>query len=84
VSLDEVSDLKDRVASVSERLARMEERQMTLISMIERSLSNFGDLSNRVTAIESLKTKMLLVAAGLGAIVSFAWDFFKSKLINGG
>lgn len=84
MSLDEVSDLKDRVASVSERLARMEERQMTLISMIERSLSNFGDLSNRVTAIEGLKTKMLLVAAGLGAIVSFAWDFFKSKLINGG
>ena len=84
MSLDEVADLKDRVASVSERLARMEERQMTLISMIERSLSNFGDLSNRVTAIESLKTKMLLVAGGLGAIISIAWDFVKSKLINGG
>ena len=83
MSLDEVADLKDRVASVSERLARMEERQMTLISMIERSLSNFGDLSNRVTAIESLKTKMLLVAGGLGAIISIAWDFVESKLING-
>jgi len=84
VSLDEVSDLKDRVATVSERLARMEERQMTLISMIERSLSNFGDLSNRVTAIEGLKTKMLLVAGGLGAIISVAWDFVKSRLTNGG
>jgi hypothetical protein len=84
VSLDEVSDLKDRVASVSERLARMEERQITLISMLERSLSNFGDLSNRVNAIEGLKTKMLLVAGGLGAIISIAWDFVKSKLINGG
>jgi hypothetical protein len=84
VSLDEVSDLKDRVASVSERLARMEERQITLISMLERSLSNFGDLSNRVNAIEGLKTKMLLVAGGLGAIISVAWDFVKSKLINGG
>ena len=84
MSLDEVSDLKDRVASVSERLARMEERQITLISMLERSLSNFGDLSNRVNAIEGLKTKMLLVAGGLGAIISVAWDFVKSKLINGG
>jgi len=84
VSLDEVSDLRDRVANVSERLARMEERQITLISMLERSLSNFGDLSNRVNAIEGLRTKMLLVAGGLGAIISIAWDFVKSKLINGG
>jgi hypothetical protein len=84
VSLDEVSDLRDRVANVSERLARMEERQITLISMLERSLSNFGDLSNRVNAIEGLKTNMLLVAGGLGAIISIAWDFVKSKLINGG
>jgi len=84
VSLDEVSDLRDRVANVSERLARMEERQITLISMLERSLSNFGDLSNRVNAIEGLKTKMLLVAGGLGAIISIAWDFVRSKLINGG
>ena len=84
MSLDEVSDLKDRVANVSERLARMEERQVTLYHMIERSLANFGDLSNRVGIMESLKTKMLLVAGAVGAIISIAWDFFKSKLINGG
>jgi len=84
VSLDEVADLKDRVATVSERLARMEERQINLHMMIERSLSNFGDLANRVNAIEGLKTKMLLVAGALGAIISVAWDFVKSKLINGG
>ena len=84
MSLDEVSELKDRVAGVSERLVRMEERQVTLYHMVERSLSNFGDLSNRVNSIEGLKTKMLLVAGGLGAIISIAWDFVKSKLINGG
>ena len=84
MSLDEVADLKDRVATVSERLARMEERQINLHMMIERSLSNFGDLANRVNAIEGLKTKMLLVAGALGAIISVAWDFVKSKLINGG
>ena len=61
MSLDEVADLKDRVASVSERLARMEERQVTLYHMAERSLSNFGDLSNRVNVVESLKIKTPLL-----------------------
>lgn len=84
MSLEEVADLKDRVASVSERLARMEERQVTLYHMVERSLASFGDLGNRVTAIESLKTKMLLVAGGIGAIISVAWDLLKSRFTNGG
>jgi hypothetical protein len=84
VSLEEIADLRDRLASQSERLARMEERQVTLYHMVERSLASFGDLSNKVNAIESLKTKMLLVAGVTGAIISMAWDFVKSKLINGG
>lgn len=84
MSLDEVADLKDRIASVSERIARMEERQVTLYHMVERSLASFGDLSNRVTTIEGLKTRLLLVAGALGAIVSFAWDFVKTRIINGG
>lgn len=84
MSLEEVADLRDRLASQSERLARMEERQVTLYHMVERSLSSFGDLSNRVTTIESLKTKMLLVAGGIGAIISVAWDLLKSRFTNGG
>lgn len=83
MSLDEVAELKDRVANVSERLARMEERQVTLYRMIETSLSSFGDLANRVTALEHFKTKMLLVAAGIGAIVSMAWDIIKSRFTTG-
>ena len=79
MSLEEVADLKDRVAMVSERLARMEERQLTLYGMVERSLASFGDLANRVTAIEHFKTKMLLVAGAVGAIVSMAWDAIKSR-----
>jgi hypothetical protein len=84
VSLDEVADLKDRLAVVSERLARMEERQVTLYRMVETSLSSFGDLTNRVTTLEHFKTKMLLVAAGVGAIVSVAWDAIRTRLTNGG
>jgi len=82
VSLDEVSDLKDRVASVSERLARMEERQMTLISMIERSLAFHGDVANRLGALETLKTKVLAVAGVVGLACSMAWDVLKNRLSN--
>ena len=82
MSLDEVSDLKDRVASVSERLARMEERQMTLISMIERSLAFHGDVANRLGALETLKTKVLAVAGVVGLACSMAWDVLKNRLSN--
>jgi hypothetical protein len=84
VSLDEIHDLREKFGTMSERLVRMEERQVTLIGMLERSLASFGDLSNRVNALEHLKTKVLLVAGAIGAIVSVAWDALRSRLINGG
>ena len=79
MSLDEVHDIREKLALNSERLAWIEERQLTLMGMLERSLSSFGDLANRVTALEHFKTKMLLVAASVGAIVSMAWDAIKSR-----
>jgi len=82
VSLDEVSDLRDRVANVSERLARMEERQMTLYSMIERSLAFHGDVVNRLGALETLKTKVLAVAGVVGLACSMAWDVLKNRFAN--
>ena len=83
MSNDEITDIRDRLALNSERLARIEERQLTLMGMLEKSLSSFGDLANRVTALEHLKTKVLLVAGGLGAIVSLAWDALKSRFSGG-
>ncbi len=83
MSLDEIHDIREKLALNSERLARIEERQLTLMGMLERSLSSFGDLANRVTALEHLKTKVLLVAGGLGAIVSLAWDALKSRFSGG-
>ena len=82
MSLDEVYDLKDRVASVSERLVRMEERQMTLYSMIERSLAFHGDVANRLSALETLKTKVLAVAGVVGLACSMAWDVLKNRFAN--
>ena len=82
MSLDEISDLKDRIATQSERLARMEERQMTLISMIERSLAFHGDVANRLGALEHLRTKVLAVAGLIGLVCSMAWDVLKNRLSN--
>ncbi len=79
MSLDEISDLKDRIATQSERLARMEERQMTLISMIERSLAFHGDVANRLGALEHLRTKILAVAGLIGLVCSMAWDVLKNR-----
>ena len=79
MSLDEVADLRDRVSNVSERLVRMEERQMTLYSMIERSLAFHGDTANRLSALETLKTKVLAVAGVVGLGCSMAWDVLKNR-----
>jgi hypothetical protein len=83
VSLDEVHDLRAKIVDVDRRLIRIEERQVTLYKMIETALASFGDLANRVTALEHLKTKMLLVAGAIGAIVSLAWDALKSRFSGG-
>jgi len=83
VSLDEVHDLRSKIEDVDRRLIRIEERQVTLYKMIETALASFGDLANRVTALEHLKTKMLLVAGAIGAIVSLAWDALKSRFSGG-
>ena len=83
MSLDEVHDLRAKIEDVDRRLIRIEERQVTLYKMIETALASFGDLANRVTALEHLKTKMLLVAGGVGAIISIAWDALKSRFSGG-
>ena len=82
MSLDEVADLRDRVANVSERLVRMEERQMTLYSMVERSLAFHGDVANRLGALETLKTKVLAVAGVVGLACSMAYDVLKNRFSN--
>ena len=80
MSADEVGDIRDKLASNGERLARIEERLGTLSGMVEKSLSSFGDLANRVTALEHLRTKLIVLASAIGAGVSFAWDFVKTRL----
>ena len=82
MSLDEAADLREKVQNVAIALVRMEERQMTLYSMIEKSLAFHGDVANRLGALEHLRTKVLAVAGLIGLAGSMAWDVLKNRLSN--
>ena len=71
-------------ADIKERLARMEERQVQLYTMVEQSLSNFADLSNRVTALEALKHKALGMIAVIGGLMTLTWELLKEILFRKG
>ena len=83
MSADEIIDIRDKLSSNGERLARIEERQLTLMGMLEKSLSSFGDLANRVTALEHLRTRLIVLAGLVGAGISLAWDFVRAKFTGG-
>ena len=61
------------------KLARMEERQVQLYALVERSLANYGDLANKVNALEHLRTKILALSGVIGLICSMAWDVIKNR-----
>ena len=71
-------------SEIRERLARMEERQVQLYNMVETSLSNFADLSNRVSSLEALKHKALGRIAIIGGLMTLAWELIKETLIRKG
>jgi len=73
---------EDQVWNMEVRLARMEERQLQLYSMVERSLAFHGDVANRLGALEHLRTKVLAVAGLIGLACSMAWDVLKNRLSN--
>jgi hypothetical protein len=73
---------EDQVWNMEVRLARMEERQVQLYAMVERSLAFHGDVANRLGALETLKTKVLAVAGVVGLACSMAWDVLKNRLSN--
>jgi hypothetical protein len=70
---------EEQVWSMEIRLARMEERQVQLYSMVERSLANYADIANKVNALEHLRTKILALSGVIGLICSMAWDVIKNR-----
>jgi len=73
---------EDQVWNMEVRLARMEERQVQLYAMVERSLAFHGDVANRLSAREHLRTKVLAVAGVVGLACSMAYDVLKSRFSN--
>jgi hypothetical protein len=73
---------EEQVWNMEVRLARMEERQVQLYAMVERSLAFHGDVANRLGALEHLRTKVLAVAGLIGLACSMAWDVLKSRISN--
>lgn len=72
------------ISDIRERLARIEERQLTIHNMFQTSLANHGDLANRVHALEKLKAHFYLAAAVLGTAVSLGWEIIKSVFVSKG
>jgi len=70
---------EEQVWGMEIRLARMEERQVQLYAMVERSLAFHGDVANRLGALETLETKVLAVAGVVGLACSMAWDVLKNR-----
>lgn len=78
----------DQVADLRERLARIEERQVGLISILERHTSEIaewsGRMNNKVDTLErdahTIKTKLWLVALVSGAVFSTIWELIKVRV----
>ena len=70
---------EEQVWGMEVRLARMEERQVQLYSMVERSLANYADIANKVNALEHLRTKLLAISGIIGLVCSMAWDVIKNR-----
>lgn len=88
MSADQVSELQERLSTVREAIARIEERQQNIISVLERHTSELAQWSNKInTKVDTLerdahtiKTKLWLVALVSGAIFSTIWELIKVRV----
>jgi len=80
----------DQVADLRERLARIEERQTNIISILERHTSELaqwtGKINSKVDTLEkessTIKTKLWLVALISGAVFSTIWELVKARFLG--
>lgn len=68
------------ILEVRERVLLMEERQRTIMTMLEQSLSRYADLHNRVSSLEVLKHKVWGMVAVIGFLFTIVWELIKSRL----
>jgi len=72
----------EQISDLRVTLARLEERQIQLFSMVETSLANYADVANRLSALEHLPTNVLAVAGLIGLACSMVYDVLKNRFSN--
>jgi hypothetical protein len=76
----------DQVADLRERLARIEERQSTVINLLEKSQLGIVEYHLRLQKLETeahtIKTKLWLVALISGAVCSTLWELIKARFLG--
>jgi len=88
MSADQVAELQERLSTVREAIARIEERQQNIISVLERHTSELAQWTNKInTKVDTLerdahtiKTKLWLVALVSGAVFSTIWELIKIRV----
>ena len=80
---EEIRDIRERLIANGERLARIEERTDTAVSMLRESLEGQEALAGRVSSLEGLRGQVVVVAGMIGAGISLAWDFIKTRIMGG-
>jgi len=89
MSSDQVAELQERLSTVREAIARIEERQQNIISVLERHTSELaqwsGKINSKVDTLEkdahTIKTKLWLVALVSGAVFSTIWELVKVRVL---
>ena len=84
MSLDmELSDIRDRLQTQGERLARMEQRQIQIHDWLHLHVQRLDDFEVRIMDLEkeshSLRAKLWLVGVIAGAVVSAVWQILSVK-----
>lgn len=87
MSIDmELADIRDRIQSQGERLARMEQRQIQIHDWLHLHVQKMDDFEDRISILEreshGIKTKLWLVGVVAGAVVSAVWQLIQLKLLN--
>jgi hypothetical protein len=86
VSTDQVAELSERVSEVRISVARIEERQGTVISLLEKSQLGLVEYHLRLQKLEAdahtIKTKLWLVALISGAVCSTLWEIIKARFLG--
>ena len=76
----------DQIADLRERLARIEERQGTVIGLLEKSQLGIVEYHLRLQKLEAdahtIKTKLWLVALISGAVFSTIWELIKARFLG--